>query len=76
MLSHIARFYQREVDYDLKRLNDIIEPALIIGLSSINAGICCLFANMEYGKICALKNVWTRMMIILEYVYTSNDDKT
>jgi MSHA biogenesis protein MshG len=33
MLEHIAKFYQREVEYDLKRLNDIIEPVLLIGLS-------------------------------------------
>jgi len=33
MLEHIAKFYQREVEYDLKRLNDIIEPVMIIGLS-------------------------------------------
>lgn len=33
MLEHIGQFYQREVDYDLKRLNDIIEPVLIIALA-------------------------------------------
>ena len=35
MLDQIAIYYQREVDYDLKRLNDIIEPVLIIGLSLV-----------------------------------------
>jgi MSHA biogenesis protein MshG len=33
MLEHIAKFYQREVEYDLKKLSDIIEPVLIVGLS-------------------------------------------
>jgi MSHA biogenesis protein MshG len=33
MLEQIAIFYRREVDYDLKRLNDIVEPLLIILLS-------------------------------------------
>lgn len=33
MLDQIASVYQREVDYDLKRLTDIIEPVLIFGLS-------------------------------------------
>jgi MSHA biogenesis protein MshG len=33
MMEHIAKFYQKEVEYDLKRLNDIIEPILIVGLS-------------------------------------------
>jgi len=35
MLEQISIFYQREVDYDLKRLNDLIEPILIAGLSVI-----------------------------------------
>jgi MSHA biogenesis protein MshG len=33
MLEQIAIFYRREVDYDLKRLSDIVEPLLIIVLS-------------------------------------------
>lgn len=33
MMEQIAAFYRREVDYDLKRLNDLIEPALIVILS-------------------------------------------
>lgn len=33
MLEQIAVFYQREVNYDLKRLNDMIEPLLIVILS-------------------------------------------
>jgi MSHA biogenesis protein MshG len=33
MLEHIAKFYQREVEYDLKRLNDLIEPILIVSLA-------------------------------------------
>ena len=33
MLEQIAIFYQREVDYDLKRLNDIIEPLLTVALA-------------------------------------------
>jgi MSHA biogenesis protein MshG len=35
LLEQIADFYRREVDYDLKRLNDIIEPILLIGLAVI-----------------------------------------
>jgi len=35
MLDQIAIYYQREVDYDLKRLNDVIEPVLIIALSIV-----------------------------------------
>ena len=33
MLEQIASFYRREVDYDLKRLSDIVEPLLIVLLS-------------------------------------------
>ncbi len=33
MLQQMSLFYEREVDYDLKRLNDIVEPALIVGLA-------------------------------------------
>jgi len=35
MLNQIAEYYRREVDYDLKRLNDIIEPLLIVALSGV-----------------------------------------
>jgi MSHA biogenesis protein MshG len=35
MLEQIASFYRREVDYDLKRLGDIIEPLLIVVLSGM-----------------------------------------
>ena len=35
MLSEIAAYYRREVDYDLKRLSDIIEPLLIVILSGV-----------------------------------------
>jgi MSHA biogenesis protein MshG len=35
MLEQISSYYQREVDYDLKRLNDVIEPLLIIVLSFV-----------------------------------------
>lgn len=33
MLEQVAAFYQRELEYDLKRLTDIIEPILLIMLS-------------------------------------------
>jgi MSHA biogenesis protein MshG len=33
MLHEIAFYYQREVDYDLKRLTDLIEPVLLIAIS-------------------------------------------
>jgi MSHA biogenesis protein MshG len=35
MLDQIAIYYRREVDYDLKKLNDVIEPILIIGMSLV-----------------------------------------
>ncbi len=33
MLNEIAFYYQREVDYDLKKLTDLIEPVLLISIS-------------------------------------------
>lgn len=33
MLEEIALYYQREVDYDLKRMTDIIEPVLLLGIA-------------------------------------------
>lgn len=33
MLNEIALYYQREVEYDLKRLTDIIEPVLLGGVA-------------------------------------------
>lgn len=33
MLNEIAFYYQREVDYDLKKLTDLIEPILLIAIS-------------------------------------------
>jgi MSHA biogenesis protein MshG len=35
MLLQIADFYRREVDYDLKRISDTIEPVLIVILSVV-----------------------------------------
>lgn len=35
MLKQIAEFYQREVSYDMKRLNDVIEPIMILLLGGI-----------------------------------------
>lgn len=35
MLNEIALYYQREVDYDLKHLTDIIEPILLLGIAII-----------------------------------------
>lgn len=35
MLEQMSAFYSREVDYDLKRLGDVIEPVLIILLSGL-----------------------------------------
>lgn len=32
MLDEVADFYERAVDYDLSRLNDAIEPVLLIGM--------------------------------------------
>lgn len=34
-LEQIAKYHQREVEYELKRLNDVIEPILIILLSAV-----------------------------------------
>ena len=47
MLEQIAIFYQREVDYDLKRLNDIIEPVLTVAL----AGMVLMLAFAVYLPI-------------------------
>jgi MSHA biogenesis protein MshG len=33
MMSEIARYYQREVEYDLKRLTDVMEPILLISIA-------------------------------------------
>jgi MSHA biogenesis protein MshG len=33
MLTEIALYYQREVDYDLKRLTDMMEPLLLIAIA-------------------------------------------
>jgi MSHA biogenesis protein MshG len=33
MLDEVAAYYRREVDYDLKKIGDLIEPILIIALS-------------------------------------------
>jgi len=35
MLQQMSTFYEREVDYDLKRFNDYVEPALIVVLSLV-----------------------------------------
>lgn len=35
MLDQIAAYYHREVDYDLKRLNEVIEPLLIVVLGVV-----------------------------------------
>jgi MSHA biogenesis protein MshG len=35
MLKQIADFYRREVDYDMKKISDTIEPALIVLLSGV-----------------------------------------
>jgi MSHA biogenesis protein MshG len=35
MLEQISSFYKREVEYDLKRLNDIVEPILILFLGIV-----------------------------------------
>jgi MSHA biogenesis protein MshG len=31
--DQVANYYQREIDYDLKRLTDAIEPILLIGIA-------------------------------------------
>jgi MSHA biogenesis protein MshG len=35
MLDEVANYYRREVEYDLKLLNDLIEPLLLIALSFV-----------------------------------------
>lgn len=35
MLAQLSTYYKREVEYDLKRLSDIIEPLLIVALSIV-----------------------------------------
>ena len=50
MLEEIALYYQREVDYDLKKLTDVIEPILLIGI----AGMVLLLALAVYMPIWSL----------------------
>lgn len=35
MLDQLGLYYRREVDYDLKRLSDMIEPVVIVGLAIV-----------------------------------------
>jgi MSHA biogenesis protein MshG len=35
MLEEVAGFYEREVDYDVKHLNSIIEPMLTVGMAAL-----------------------------------------
>jgi len=53
MLGQIAEFYRREIDYDLKRLTDFIEPALIFALS----GLILLLAFAVYLPIWNMVNM-------------------
>jgi len=53
MLDQIAMFYKREVDYDLKRLGDTIEPILIIFI----AGLILILAFAVYLPIWDLASV-------------------
>lgn len=39
ILEHLAAFYQREVSYSMKKLGDIIEPLLILGVSILVLGL-------------------------------------
>lgn len=39
ILEHLATFYQREVDYSLKRLGDVMEPILIFGVGILVLGL-------------------------------------
>lgn len=50
MLEEIALYYQREVDYDLKRLTDIIEPILLLAV----AGMVLMLALAVYMPIWSL----------------------
>jgi MSHA biogenesis protein MshG len=35
LLDEVADYYERDVDYDLKRLSELIEPVLIVGLGVV-----------------------------------------
>jgi MSHA biogenesis protein MshG len=35
LLEEAADYYERDVDYDLKRLSELIEPILIVGLGVV-----------------------------------------
>jgi MSHA biogenesis protein MshG len=50
MLEEIALYYQREVDYDLERMTDIIEPMLLL----VVAGMVLLLALAVYMPIWSL----------------------
>ena len=38
-LSEVASYYEREVDYDLKRLGDAIEPIMIVFVGLLVLGL-------------------------------------
>ena len=35
LLTEVADYYEREVDYDLKRIGDMIEPILMVGIGVV-----------------------------------------
>lgn len=35
LLTEVSRYYEREVDYDIKRLNDLVEPILLAGVGAL-----------------------------------------
>jgi MSHA biogenesis protein MshG len=39
VLTEVARYYESEVDYDLKRLNELFEPILLIFVGSLVLGL-------------------------------------
>jgi MSHA biogenesis protein MshG len=39
ILDHLAGYYQREIEYSLKRLSDIMEPILILGVAILVLGL-------------------------------------
>ncbi|MBV1884433.1 MAG: type II secretion system F family protein [Pseudomonadales bacterium] len=53
MLVEVAEFYEQEVDYDLKRLNDWIEPILIIfmGLLVLILALGIFLPMWELGSV-------------------------
>ncbi len=51
LLDEVADFYEQEVDYDVKKLGDAIEPILIVG-------IACMVLILALGVFLPMWDIW------------------